>query len=1080
MPLPPKSAGSIIKATLESALPLFPTVSKFPVTLSLGGNLTATGTLAVTGATTLASSLNGLLFGTNGLVSSISTSSLNLSIPLASTTGTLSVNQGGTGSTSWATNYVLLGNGSSAFQQVATSSLGLQASGNYITALTSDITASGPGSAVATLATVNSNVGTYGGASAVPTFTVNGKGLVTAVSTSTVIAPAGTLTGTTLASNVVTSSLTSLGTITTGVWHGSTIDNAYLTNSTISGISLGSNLNTLSADGTLTLVGGYNGSTTRTVGLNLGNANTWTGTQTINNLISATNMTINGTLTDSAGSTGSTGTFIGYSQVTGYPVWIRPTNYWTLSGQDIYSNQRNVGIGTTSPTNRLEVAGNTFLGGNLTATGTLNVAGATTLASSLNGFLQATNGLVTSTTSPSINALSGVLGVSNGGTGQSSFTDGQLLIGNSTGNTLTPATLSGTANEISVTNGHGSITLSTPQAIGTGSSPTFAALSITGTTTTGGLSVGSLSGLLWGTSGAVSAVSTSSLGLLGTGTAAATYVPYTGATTGVDLGSQTLTTTGQTSLGNASTTSFTSTGATYLATLGGNVGIGTTSPSNPLEVAGNGYFTGNVTAPYFNANSTTATSTFSGALVVGPINSSISSTNNAQLTVVSPVGTDGIKLFSQNVGSVNAPNISFYRSLGTSVSSSARFQIQGSPENFADNDGFLFSSPNSSVNWIGADTAFGHSSGVGNLVSNATDTMIFYQQPYVSNGTLVLGADYSSGSIPSGGVLRSGQKNNAGVTNVDGSNLTLQAGNGTGNATGGGDLIFQTPDTTSSGGALQSYSTKLEILRNGNVGIGTASPGFPLDVNGNANVNGALTVNGNVKVGSGNYFYSDGNLSIRSGSSNTLNIQPDSAALVNIAGGGGNVDIGSAYSFNPGGNTLTLGTYGTAGTATIIGNSSGGTVATNVTIQAGTYTGSAAQGGAVLNLYGGNNAGSSDAGGNVNINAGLGGGGYGNVILSGSGGNVGIGTTTPATALDVNGYITTESVKSAACLATDSTGKIISTACGISSAGTIGQVQFNNGSGALAASSKFFWDNTNNFLGLGTSSPYGHLVRMGS
>jgi hypothetical protein len=98
-----------------------------------------------------------------------------------------------------------------------------QATGNYITALTGDGTASGPGSVALTLATVNSNVGTFGSSTAIPTITVNGKGLTTAVSTNAVIAPAGTLTGTTLASNVVTSSLTSVGTIVTGVWNGTAI-----------------------------------------------------------------------------------------------------------------------------------------------------------------------------------------------------------------------------------------------------------------------------------------------------------------------------------------------------------------------------------------------------------------------------------------------------------------------------------------------------------------------------------------------------------------------------------------------------------------------------------------------------------------------------------------------------------------------------------------------------------------------------------------------------------------------------------------------------------------------------------------
>lgn len=54
--------------------------------------------------------------------------------------------------------------------------------------------------------------------------------------------------------------------------------------------------------------------------------------------------------------------------------------------------------------------------------------------------------------------LTGTLGVANGGTGQTTYTDGQLLIGNSTGNTLTKANLTaGTG--ITITNGSGSITV---------------------------------------------------------------------------------------------------------------------------------------------------------------------------------------------------------------------------------------------------------------------------------------------------------------------------------------------------------------------------------------------------------------------------------------------------------------------------------------------------------------------------------------------------------------------------------------------------------------------------------------------
>jgi hypothetical protein len=69
--------------------------------------------------------------------------------------------------------------------------------------------------------------------------------------------------------------------------------------------------------------------------------------------------------------------------------------------------------------------------------------------------------------------------VANGGTGQTTYTDGQLLIGNTTGNTLAKATLTGTANQVVVTNGSGTITLATPQNIHTAASPTFAGLNDT-------------------------------------------------------------------------------------------------------------------------------------------------------------------------------------------------------------------------------------------------------------------------------------------------------------------------------------------------------------------------------------------------------------------------------------------------------------------------------------------------------------------------------------------------------------------------------------------------------------------------
>jgi hypothetical protein len=75
------------------------------------------------------------------------------------------------------------------------------------------------------------------------------------------------------------------------------------------------------------------------------------------------------------------------------------------------------------------------------------------------------------------NGVTGTLPAANGGTAVTGTpTNGQLLIGNGTGYTL--ATLTGTASQITVTNGAGTITLSLPQAIATASTPQFARLGL--------------------------------------------------------------------------------------------------------------------------------------------------------------------------------------------------------------------------------------------------------------------------------------------------------------------------------------------------------------------------------------------------------------------------------------------------------------------------------------------------------------------------------------------------------------------------------------------------------------------------
>lgn len=107
--------------------------------------------------------------------------------------------------------------------------------------------------------------------------------------------------------------------------------------------------------------------------------------------------------------------------------------------------------------------------------------------------------------------VSGTLPIGNGGTGVTGTpTNGQLLIGNGTGYTI--AGLTGTANQVIVTNGAGSITLSLPQSIATTSTPTFAGLTLNGTAAQLSLTNATSNMILFGAGSAAPAYTTRSAG----------------------------------------------------------------------------------------------------------------------------------------------------------------------------------------------------------------------------------------------------------------------------------------------------------------------------------------------------------------------------------------------------------------------------------------------------------------------------------------------------------------------------------------------------------------------------------------
>lgn len=159
--------------------------------ITLSGDFIGTGTTSITGTLATVNSnvgtFNNVTVNGKGLVTAAS----NIAYITGNQTITVSGDLTGSGTTGLALTLATVNANVGTFNNVTVNGKGLVTAasnvayitGNQTITLSGDISGSGTTGIAGTLATVNSNVGTFGSTTVVPVITVNGKGLTTAIST---------------------------------------------------------------------------------------------------------------------------------------------------------------------------------------------------------------------------------------------------------------------------------------------------------------------------------------------------------------------------------------------------------------------------------------------------------------------------------------------------------------------------------------------------------------------------------------------------------------------------------------------------------------------------------------------------------------------------------------------------------------------------------------------------------------------------------------------------------------------------------------------------------------------------------
>jgi len=417
-----------------------------------------------------------------------------------------------------------------------------------------------------------------------------------------------------------------------------------ITSASNSSIAINGNQITSGTVGSSYISGSYTGIT----GVGTLTAGTWNATPIANSYLANSSITVNGNSISLGGST---------------TVTANTPNSLTFD---------NSGTGATS--------GTVFNGGTA-YTISYNTVGASPLAGS--------SSLTTVGTIGSGTWNGSTIGVGYGGTGQTSYTDGQLLIGNSTGNTLTKATLTA-GSGITITNGNGSITIASTGGSGTVTSvaQTFTGglISVSGSPVT---TSGTLALTVAGTSGGIpyfSSASTwaSSAALAanalvvggGAGVAPSTVTTGTGVVTALGVNTGTagafvvnggalgtpssgdvtnLTgtasiningTVGATTPNTGSFTTLFASGAISFSTAANNILIGTSQTTGSIQIGGSSQ-TGNIFVGRSTVNQTlniATGATASGSTKTLNIGTSSAAGSTTAITIGSTSGTSSITL----------------------------------------------------------------------------------------------------------------------------------------------------------------------------------------------------------------------------------------------------------------------------------------------------------------------------------------------------------------------------------------------------------------------------------------------------